>query len=341
MRRLLLILVLCLSGVAIMKGEQLVATLQSGDATKVFYGQSAFVEAYAEASDGDVITLSKGNFKDDGVTIEKSITLRGAGAFVEGESTVFQNLAVTADRTVIEGIKVAGLLSINGNKQQLLRCCIETLNSKEDITETSTPSTTDIYIGDCAIKCDGHALSCVNAAYKNCAIQYQAGPRFDEASATYVQCVMRIKGAYDYSGSTYDVYRMYKYGYFYNCILYSDIAGCDFLEITTPNQFYDTIIYKRYNSYFTHDIYFQEGVQRRNCVTSLIPEDEFNQKFDFDKFPYFFYEEVTAPDVEPFICGIVDHKEWPVIPRVVESNIARETDASGHLKVDVKVSCEK
>lgn len=58
-------------------------------------------------------------------------------------------------------------------------------------------------------------------------------------------------------------------------------------------------------------------------------------------FPYFFSEEVTVPDVEPFICGVVDHKEWPAIPRVVESNIDRETDASGHLKVAVKVSCEK
>lgn len=333
MRRLLLILVLCLSGVAIMKGEQLVATLQSSDATKVFYGQSAFVEAYAEASDGDVITLTRGNFKDDGVTIEKSITLRGAGAFIEGESTVFQNLAVTADRTVIEGIKFLGMLSINGNKQQLLRCYIETLNSKVSIFNSgiaTQPSTTDIYIGDCVIRYDGHALSCVNAIYINCSIGGQAGAQFDGGSATYVQCVVGITRSTS-SSSQY----MCRYGCFYNCILYIAETIASF-TITTPNQFYDTIIF-----YYYPDLFFEPGVQWRNCVTSKLDPIEYGDKFVSAKFPYFFYEEVTAPDVEPFICGIVDHKEWPAIPRVVESNIDRETDASGHLKVDVKVSCEK
>lgn len=336
MKRLLIILVLCLSGIATMKGEHLVATLQAGDATKVFYGQSAFVEAYAEASEGDVITLSKGNFKE--VTIEKTITLRGAGAFVEGESTVFESLTVNADCTVVEGIQVTGTLLIHGNKQQLLRCNIETLNSKGERSETFTPSTTDIYIADCAIKCDGHAFDCVNAVYKNCLINRQAGNFYSEGSATYDHCIVRITGC-DVGTNNGGRCGMYRYGYFYNCILHREgpdsSSQCGGLRILVPNQFYNTIIYSCYS------IEFESGVQRSNCITSKIGKSEYDNKFGSSKFPYFFAEEGTAPDVVPFVCGVVYHKEWPAIPRVVESNIDRETDAAGHLKVDIKVSCEK
>lgn len=344
MKRLLHVFVLLLSCVSIMKAEQLVATLQSGDATKAFYGYSALKDAYNEASDGDIITLSKGNF--DTVDIEKRITLRGAGAFVKGESTSLVNLNVSADYAVIEGIYVTNVLFLKGHNQQLLRCYVDILNSAGRIAEDNEfdPLTFDAYIADCAIKTDGHAFCCVNATYKNCAIDGQAGNICSEGSATYDQCIVRITGR---AVSTNAGMRcgMYRYGYFYNCILHRRGAdsSCDYsgLRILTPNQFYNTVIYSIYN------IEFETGIQRENCVTKKISPDEYDNKFGTgssysNKFPYFFYEDVTASYVNSaFVCGVVDHKEWPAIPRVIESNIDKETDASGHLKVEVKVSCER
>ncbi len=306
-----------------MKGEQLVATLQSGEDTKVFYGYYAFKDAYNEAADSDIITLSKGNFLD--VTIEKSITIRGAGAFVEDESTAFKNLSVKADNAVIEGIYVTDLLSLRGNNQKVQRCNIHTLNGYttgiESYKETYTHGA---YISDCAIKFDGHARGCVDAMYKNCSIGAISGKYSSSGcSGTYDHCILSVPVL---NGKTITL------GYFYNCILYSKSK-----KLGIPNQFYDTKVYALGEGKFS----FEDGVQRKNCVTSIISQEVYDDKFGADKFPYFFSEEVTSPEGAYFVCGVVNHKEWPAIPRVVESNISKETDESGHLKVEVKVSCEK
>lgn len=335
MKRLLHVFVLLLSCVSIMKAEQLVATLQSGDATKAFYGYSALKDAYNEATDGDIITLSKGNFET--VAIEKRITLRGAGAFVEGGSTSLVNLNVSADYAVIEGIYVTNAMTLKGNKQQILRCHIKEMNPNGSGSE-SAPATYDAYIADCAINVDGHAFDCVNATYKNCTILDQAINVFDESSATYDHCIVNVKAKVTYTGYAYYNYEMYRYGYFYNCIL-SVRLGLDYrdnLYIYAPNQFFNTRIYN------VGETYFGDGVQKENCVITCINANEFSDKFKKDNFPYFFSEEVAATDINSaFVCGVVDHKEWPAIPRVIESNIDKETDASGHLKVEVKVSCER
>lgn len=46
--------------------EQLTATLQSGTATKVFYGNDGLKTAIAEAATNDIITLSSGVFNNPG-----------------------------------------------------------------------------------------------------------------------------------------------------------------------------------------------------------------------------------------------------------------------------------
>lgn len=334
MKRLLNVIVLLLSCVSIMKAEQLVATLQSGDATKAFYGYSAIVEAYNEASDGDIITLSKGNFEN--VTIEKAITLRGAGAFVEGHSTTINDLTVNADYAIIEGIYVTNKLLIKGNNQQLLRCNVKILNSDNGTEyegETSDPSTYYTFIADCAINTDGLAFNCVDAIYKNCRIGGHAGPIYSEGSATYDHCIVGVTAA----NLGWDRFDMYRHGYFYNCILvWGGNYPAHYLSIYAPNQFFDTILYV--HDYI--DITLGVGIQMENFIISHLSDDEYAEKFESD--PYFFFEEVPATDVNSaFICGVVDHKEWPAIPRVIESNIDKETDASGHLKVEVKVSCER
>lgn len=305
-----------------MKGEQLVATLQSGDATKMFYGYSAAKDAYEEAADGDIITLSKGNYQD--FTIEKAITLRGAGAFVEGESTVFKNLSVKTDNALIEGIRVTDYMTMKGDKLQFLRCFFNHFGSSNNATGVKVDAyTNDAYIGDCAIRSDNHSSFCVNAIYKNCTILGHGVNNPFDNSATYDNCIVRLLATSQSS--------MRRLGYFSNCILFY----YDYIKLTTPNQFYNTIIYS------TKKTAVDDGVLQLNCVLYQSSQEEYKNKFDSAQFPYFFSEEITLPDGTRFVCGVVDHKEWPAVPRVVESNIAKETDEAGHLKVQVKVSCER
>ena len=56
----------------------LTATLQHGDNVTVFTTQTAFANAYAAAVDGDVITLSPGQFNATNLT--KSVNIYGTKA---------------------------------------------------------------------------------------------------------------------------------------------------------------------------------------------------------------------------------------------------------------------
>jgi hypothetical protein len=61
-----------------------VAILQHNDTLSAFYGPDALSAAHTAASDGDIITLSSGNF--NGCTLSKAVTIHGAGCFDDPES---------------------------------------------------------------------------------------------------------------------------------------------------------------------------------------------------------------------------------------------------------------
>lgn len=74
-----------------------VATLQHGDEISAFYGVNALIAAHEAAVDGDVITLSSGQFHSADLT--KAITLRGAG--VEADTNTYNTPTyVTGDFTI-------------------------------------------------------------------------------------------------------------------------------------------------------------------------------------------------------------------------------------------------
>ncbi len=117
-KTLLFIIAFCCTVVAgAQSTDEISAILQHGDEVSVYKGSTGFKQAYNAASDGDVITLSRGSF--DPVNIEKKLAIYGAG-FEENEET---NTAVTtingsinvgkAD-PVIDGLHIEGV-KINGN----------------------------------------------------------------------------------------------------------------------------------------------------------------------------------------------------------------------------------
>ena len=98
--------------------EKLMATLQHGDKTTVYYGKDAFRNAYNDAADTlDVITLSGGEFND--VTdIGKSLTIYGAGfepaSSQGGQMTLLHSLQIRVNGVHVEGICLSGVLWIVG-----------------------------------------------------------------------------------------------------------------------------------------------------------------------------------------------------------------------------------
>lgn len=112
-KRLFFTLVLLTTGVFGAMAQQTLAVLTHGGTTKTFDGYNALQDAYAEASSGDLITLSSGTFGSI-TTIEKAITIRGAGlaydedyhsqpTIISGNMTLALPATETG-RVLIEGI---------------------------------------------------------------------------------------------------------------------------------------------------------------------------------------------------------------------------------------------
>lgn len=123
MKKILLsIIALCCTVVAwAQNSSQIVsAILQTGDETKVFYGQSALTNAYNAAENGSVITLTSGLFNSPG-NIQKSVSIYGVG-FEDGISEGVTktsiggaiNFIAGSDGNNTQNAKLEGVF-INGN----------------------------------------------------------------------------------------------------------------------------------------------------------------------------------------------------------------------------------
>lgn len=77
MKKILSIVAMCLVSLSMMAQTSTVATLTHNGVTTEYYGVTAFANAVAASTDGDLITLSPGSF--NGATINKSLNIRGAG----------------------------------------------------------------------------------------------------------------------------------------------------------------------------------------------------------------------------------------------------------------------
>ena len=98
----------------------LVATLKHGSAISEYYGVSALKEAYADAANGDVITLSGGEF--EAVDIEKTIIVRGAGmrlanenpTILLGDFTIKIPKENTSTKLTLEGMQCMNNVNVYG-----------------------------------------------------------------------------------------------------------------------------------------------------------------------------------------------------------------------------------
>lgn len=121
--------VVLLSCVCVKAQDRMVAVLQHGDSTHVFYNSNAFVNALAAAESGDVITLSQGAFVS--ATITKAVKIIGASAggsvVSKFPSGITVNLKSGESGLYMEGVRMTSL-TINGdtiNDAVFKRCYCE------------------------------------------------------------------------------------------------------------------------------------------------------------------------------------------------------------------------
>ena len=135
----------------------LVATLSHDGKLSTYYGPDALSEAYEDAVDGDVITLSSGNFKT--ITVSKAITIRGAGMEKHDEalptiiynddqsqSKPFQITDIPNKKSLqIEGIRFEAFVKINDDYSNHVVSDVKFLKCKFNYS-TSLSSTTTSFI---------------------------------------------------------------------------------------------------------------------------------------------------------------------------------------------------
>lgn len=146
--------------------EQL-AVLKHNDSTSVFYGASAFIQAYNAATHGDIITLSDGIFTTPSY-IRKGITVRGNGACADTARKSFGtyfmerfHIYYLGDSLQFsaEGIYFEDFNTTNSWDIKLTRCYIDGFNQEGGVQATN-----------CIIRNYLHGTSNRNNTYINCAL---------------------------------------------------------------------------------------------------------------------------------------------------------------------------
>lgn len=115
MKKILLLIAAMLVAVAAIHAQSPTVTLSHDGTVKCFYGKEAFVNAVAASANGDRVTLSSGLFT--GTTIDKSITVKGAGMLPDTinsvEPTVISSeVTIAAPDVTVEGLYMNSYLRI-------------------------------------------------------------------------------------------------------------------------------------------------------------------------------------------------------------------------------------
>jgi hypothetical protein len=304
--------------------QGMTATLQSGDDLSVFYGVSAFANAYAEAKDGDQITLSAGTFNAPIESITKSVKITGVGAYETTGNTVFENhLTLSGTDIRIEGIKFPNVLYVSNSVNLIVtRCWIEKLDASSNYTNP--------LFNECTIKSPTNFIYARSFTIKNCTIkQFSGGNNSDETNVGNILNTVIYEWDGAIGGAPYAIYR--------NCLMgHSYYNGFNsYLQLKKPSEFY-------YNIGFTTDKYAISFKVVGECINVnnqiLKYEDLFNKTMTFPAKPQ---NAPTGDDgtvVGPY--GGTGFSQYPAIPRIISKDIDGKTNDEGQINVKIEVKAE-
>ncbi|MCI7563106.1 MAG: hypothetical protein MSS99_07010 [Bacteroidales bacterium] len=311
--------------------EQL-AVLRHNDSTSVFYGQTAFVQAYNAATHGDIITLSAGTFQvprtssGNPVSIRKGITVRGNGAVADTARKSFgtyfmeyfhvsglgDSLQFSAEGIYFDYLDVASVYDVN-----LTRCYMNRFSQSGGVQATN-----------CIIIGENHGTSYRNDRYINCVlIGYTSS--YVPYYATCNNCIILGKGDDNLGGAQ----GQFQYN---NCII---------MKSSTSN---DTILYGIINnSVLIGFTGVSHSAASGNVAMSLsdVFENWGGASFtDLEKY-------VLKSSVSDSIQGIDGTEvgifggfmpfDWrPSYDIIKRFNVANRTTADGKLSVDIEVISE-
>lgn len=317
MKKFLLVLI-SVTSIVQSYSQTAIATLCHNDSISWFYGATALAEAYDAASEGDVITLSSGQFNS--VNIKKPITVRGAGMDLINyddriqEPTIlignFQiaTSALSNSPLIIEGISINGdITCFNLGNFTLSKCRVGDIHSS--------------------------AAVIVNATFIHCIMEAFSSSTPNMSIIAYNSVIQKI---YTDSGHTYD---------FTNCIInncqdldYSSLKNCILIpsglnaKLKETNTAYNCIWYGSAATETFPGI----NATRNN---KLVPESQ--QIFEdgtFYKLSEAGKEYIGFDGTEVGIYGgSFPYNTMLNVPQITKCKVASKTTADGKLSVEIEI----
>lgn len=325
----------------------LLATLSHNGQISAYYGASALKAALDAAVDGDVITLSSGQF--NAIDITKAVTLRGAGMSVSTdslqthESTIIQgdyaiNLADTLQgRIIMEGIYMNGTVTYKGTVKnaQFLKCRFSGLeHSDGKLTNTTfihcrfadychIAANSNAYFINCVVNRLHQNYSSSNLEMDNCFVHFEIQDQNSQPmlcrNTYFKNCVLAYQTTY--AGG--DVHCLPTTCVAYNCVGIGKVDNI-FAKLQSKNTTNTWVgsdcasVFKTYTAYNS---------------TSILSDSETFELTDEAKTKYL----GTDGTQVGLYGGSLVYNEHPTTPQITKCNVAAKSTADGKLSVDIEV----
>lgn len=327
MKKILLSLIAFAIATVSFAQSSLLATLSHEGQITTYYGTNALIEAVNAAVDGDVVTLSSGQF--NAVNIEKAITLRGSGMNVSNEHDMtmivgqfnIDDAAIESGRIAFEGLYINNDVTYNSLRNaQFLKCRFDNFtygynpvieNSSfihcrfcEGITIWGSSNTTFI---NCVLS-SLHSSSSANVECDNCFVKFLNRDASNVPNAYYKNCVIHA-----------DAYAIPSSSLVNNCIVNFDGMLKEAKKRNNTNIVVEdfSTIFKTYNG----------------STDDPIEDAEMLELTDEAKTTYL---GMDGKEVGLY-GGNLPYDENPSNPQITKCNVAAKSTADGKLSVDIEV----
>ena len=312
MKRTFLLICTLLCANVLFAQEQL-ATLKHNGNISVYYGASAFVQAYNAAAHGDIITLSDGIFNT--TDVRKGITLRGNGACGDTSRNAIGTYFL--DGFYVRGLGDSLQFSAEGIYFQTFTAS-DAYNTKFTKCHITSCSGNGIQAVNCVIGCCNGSSSHTNI-YANCVLN-----GFPDYS-TCNNCIMK---------GTYNSLNHYAYN---NCIVINTSTYAHSLA----GAVMDCILIGRFSN--------TSPASSRNVTMNIsdVFENWNGNTISTDLEKYVLKSSVSDTIVGfdgsevGIFGGFMPFEKWtPTYSVIKRCNVSNRTTADGKLSVDIEVVTE-
>lgn len=344
------ILFLSLMAVTVLTGRSyaqqnaLVAVLTHEGTNTTFHGAGALAEANEAAMDGDVITLSGGDFYE--ITVSKEITIRGAGTYRNEETDVDRTLITKlsiADSTknvAIENLYIPDLVT---GKVLAHISFFKVIGPTVNVNEESNMSFVNCKI---RLNCNGNSKVSVVNSVVYCPLIYTV-----DVVATFFNSIVVFYPVGLSGGNSYA--RDVKYSSFENCIICSYDYNTSYASSATANEanrFPATVTAKNnlgigniLFDYITNTTNKSISKEELNSIFINVSADYYNYR---DSYDFSLTDEAKAiylgsDGTEVGIYGgLYPFDSKPHHPIITKSNVAKKAE-DGKLSVSFEVNGEE